>query len=465
MSNTLKRTIKSLVLLFSIVVVLFPFALSASAEPLDEVRQLVRDYYVDDVPETILSKGSIKDITKNLDPHSVYMTAREYQGFMNGIEQKIVGIGVVLEEDLKGIKVISVIPNGPAARGDVQTGDVITHVNGQSIVGKSIQVAISLISGEEKTEVTLTINRVGQIAPIEKKLPREEIMLPNIEAEMLGGNIAYIRLNSFATESSKEMNKAIQSLSGADGWIVDLRNNGGGFITAAQDIAGFFPNTPNAFQLREKNSKPMTYPSTIQPRKFNGPTHVLINEYSASASEMVSATVKEQKAATLYGQTSYGKGTMQAMYGFDDGSVLKMTTARFYSPGGQPVDEVGVKPDVLTKKEAELEVSHHDQLLIKLKGYKQLPQLVNVPVNKKFTVEMNTKMNWKNIDKAAIQLIELGGREVKVGVEVANDKTITVVPNNTLQTGKKYVLVIHPLYKNVQNKPMKQGVYLEVSVK
>ncbi|MEK5067015.1 S41 family peptidase [Sporosarcina sp. FSL K6-1508] len=461
----MKRTIKSLVLLFSIVVVLFPFALSASAEPLDEVRQLVRDYYVDDVPETILSKGSIKDITKNLDPHSVYMTAREYQGFMNGIEQKIVGIGVVLEEDLKGIKVISVIPNGPAARGDVQTGDVITHVNGKSIVGKSIQFAISLISGDEKTEVTLTINRVGQFAPIEKKLPREEIMLPNIEAEMLGGNIAYIRLNSFATESSKEMNKAIQSLSGADGWIVDLRNNGGGFITAAQDIAGFFPNTPNAFQLREKNSKPMTYPSTIQPRKFNGPTHVLINEYSASASEMVSATVKEQKAATLYGQTSYGKGTMQAMYGFDDGSVLKMTTARFYSPGGQPVDEVGVKPDVLTKKEAELEVSHHDQLLIKLKGYKQLPQLVNVPVNKKFTVEMNTKMNWKNIDKAAIQLIELGGREVKVGVEVANDKTITVVPNNTLQTGKKYVLVIHPLYKNVQNKPMKQGVYLEVSVK
>ena len=214
---------------------------------------------------------------------------------------------------------------------------------------------------------------------------------------MLGGNIAYIRLNSFAMESSREMNKAIQSLSGADGWIVDLRNNGGGYITAAQDIAGFFPNTVNAFQLREKNSKPMTYPSTIQPRKFNGPTHVLINEYSASASEMVSATVKEQKSATLYGQTSYGKGTMQAMYGFDDGSVLKMTTARFYSPGGQSVDKVGVKPDVITKKEAELEVSHHDQLLKKLKGYKQLPELVNVPVSKKFTVEMNTTMNWENM--------------------------------------------------------------------
>ena len=451
--------------LFAMLFVFLPQVTSASVEPLDEIRQLVRDYYVDDVPESVLSKGSVKEITKQLDPHSIYMSEKEYQGFINGIEQRIVGIGVVLEEDLKGVKVISVIQGGPAAQAKMQPGDVITNVNGKSIVGKSIQTAISLISGEENTVVTLTINRIGQLAPITKKITREEISLPNVEFEMLGGNIAYIRLNSFALESSREMNKAIQSLSGADGWIVDLRNNGGGYITTAQDVAGFFPNTANAFQLREKNSKPMTYPSTSQPRKFNGPTHVLINEYSASASEMVSATVKEQKSATLYGQTSYGKGTMQAMYGFDDGSVLKMTTARFYSPGGQSVDKVGVKPDVITKKEAELEVSHHDQLVKKLKGYKQLPELVNVPVSKKFTVEMNTTMNWKNGDKAAVQLIELGGQEVKASIKVVNATTITVVPNKPLVSGSRYLLVVHPLYKNAHNKPMKQGIYLEVSVK
>lgn len=451
--------------LFAILFVFLPQGTSASAEPLDEIRQLVRDYYVDDVPESVLSKGSAKEITKYLDPHSVYMTAKEYQEFINGIEQRIVGIGVVLEENLKGVKVISVIPGGPAAGAEIQPGDVITHVNGKSIAGKSIQSAISLISGEENTVVTVTINRIGQLAPIVKKLTRKEITLPSVEYEMLGGNIGYIRLNSFAMESSKEMNKAIQSLNGADGWIVDLRNNGGGYITAAQDIAGFFPNTVNAFQLREKNSKPMTYPSTIQPRKFNGPTHVLINEFSASASEMVSATVKEQKSATLYGQTSYGKGTMQTMFGFDDGSVLKMTTARFYSPGGKSVDKVGVKPDVITKKEAELEVSHHDQLVKKLKGYKQLPELVNVPVSKKFTVEMNTTMNWKNSDKATIQLIQLGGQEIRASIKVVNATTLTVVPNKPLMAGSRYVLVIHPLYKNTQNKSMKQGVYLEVSVK
>ncbi|MBO0589708.1 S41 family peptidase [Sporosarcina sp. E16_8] len=461
----MRTSLKSFMLLVAMLFVFLPQVTSASEAPLDEIRQLVRDYYVDDVPESVLSKGSVKEITKQLDPHSIYMSAKEYQGFVNGIEQRIVGIGVVLEEDLKGVKVISVIQGGPAARAKVQPGDVITNVNGKSIVGKSIQTAISLISGDEKTMVTVTIKRIGQQAPITTKITREEITLPNVEFEMLGGNIAYIKLNSFAMESSKEMNKAIQSLNGADGWIVDLRNNGGGYITAAQDIAGFFPNTVNAFQLREKNSKPMTYPSTSQPRKFKGPTHVLINEYSASASEMVSAAVKEQKTATLYGQTSYGKGTMQAMYGFDDGSVLKMTTARFYSPGGQSVDKVGVKPDVITKKEAELEVSHHDQLIKKLKGYKQLPELVNVPVSKKFTVEMNTTMNWQNSDKATVQLIQLGGQEIAASIKVVNATTITVVPNKPLMAGSRYVLVIHPHYKNTQNKPMKQGVYLEVSVK
>ena len=461
----MKINLKSFLLLVAMLFVFLPQVTSASAEPLDEIRQLVRDHYVDDVPESVLSKGSAKEITQHLDPHSVYMSAKEYQGFVNGIEQRIVGIGVVLEEDLKGVKVISVIPDGPAAHAEIQPGDVITNVNGKSIVGKSIQTAISLISGEEKTVVTVTIERIGQLAPITKTITRQEITLPTVEFEMLGGNIAYIRLNSFALESSKEMNKAVQSLSGADGWIIDLRNNGGGYITAAQDIAGFFPNTVNAFQLREKNTKPMTYPSTSQPRKFNGPTHVLINEYSASASEMVSATVKEQKSATLYGQTSYGKGTMQAMYGFDDGSVLKMTTARFYSPGGQSVDKVGVKPDVLTSKEAELEVSHLDQLLMKLKGYKQLPELVNVPVSKEFTIEMNTTMNWENIDKTAVQLIQLGGQENEVSIEVVNATTLTVVPRKPLVAGGNYVLVIHPKYKNKQNKPMKQGVYLEVSVK
>ena len=124
---------------------------------------------------------------------------------------------------------------------------------------------------------------------------------------MLGGNIGYIRLNSFSTESATEIEKAIQSLKGAKGWIMDLRNNGGGYITAAQEISGFFPNVDKAFQLRYKNQQPIIYDAISQPTKLSQPSHILINEYSASASEMVAAAVKEKQGAKLYGQTELRK--------------------------------------------------------------------------------------------------------------------------------------------------------------
>ena len=452
------------IVLVALLSILFFQVSSASAQPLNDIRELVSEYYVDEIPESVLSKGSIQEITSHLDPHSVYMSAKEYEQFINSIESRIVGIGVVLEEDLKGIKVTAVIPDGPAARMDIQPGDIITHVNGKTVVGKSVQTAVSLISGEVNTAVTLTIERPGQTVALTKRMTREAISLPNVESEMLGGNIGYIRLNSFATESAEEVNDAIVALAGADGWILDLRNNGGGYITAAQEITGFFPSATNAFQLREKNKAPVVYKAESYLNQFQRPVHLLLNEYSASASEMVAAAVKEQKAATLYGQTSYGKGTMQSMFSFTDGSVMKLTTARFYSPGGQPIDETGVKPDVVTKEGEELEQSHRAHLLAKLKGYKQHPNLANVPVTKKFTIEMNTQMDWENSDPLAVQLIELGGGEQPIGIDIKDDKTITVIPKQPLLSGKKYMLIVHPLWNGKNKHAMKQGIFLDVMV-
>ncbi len=447
--------------------VLLPFAASASAsaEPLEDIRQLIRNYYVDDVPESVLQQETAQEITKHLDPYSVYMSAKEYQGFVNGIEQRIIGIGVVLKEDVKGIKVTSVIPKGPAERAGIQPGDVITHVEGRGLVGKSVQTAVSWIGGPESTTVSLVLERAGQTKPITMSITREVITMANVESTMLGGNIGYIRLNSFATESATEVNQAIQSLPSAEGWIVDLRNNGGGYITVAQEMTGFFPKAVGAFRIKEKQGKPISYKAIAQPNKFSAPTHLLINAYSASASEMVAAAVKEQKLATLYGQTSYGKGTMQSMFDFTDGSVLKLTTARFYSPGGQAVDKIGVKPDVITEKEAELEVSHHAQLVGKWQGYKAFPKLSKVATTKKFTVEMNAAMNWNNLDKGAVQLIQLGGAESAVTIEVTDDRTLTVTPKKPLVSGESYVLAIHPRWKGNNDHSMKQGIYVDITVK
>ncbi|MFJ7936669.1 S41 family peptidase [Sporosarcina sp. NPDC096371] len=461
----MKRNVKAILLVFSMLFVLLPFAQETSADSLDDIRQIIRDLYIDDVPEAVLERSTANGIMDYLDPHSIYMSAKDYQGFINRLEQRVVGIGVVLEEDLKGVRVTSVISKGPAERAGIQPGDVITHVDQRSMAGQSMETAASWIGGAADTTVEVTIERPGQAKSLVMRMTRELMSMASVESTMLGGNIGYIGLNSFATDSAKEMNEAIRSLKGAKGWIVDLRNNGGGYTTAAQEVMGFLPNAGGAFQLREKNSDPVNYQAITQPTKLVGPRHLLINASSASASEMVAAAVKEQKLATLYGQTSYGKGTMQSMFEFEDGSVLKLTTARFYSPGGQAVDKVGVKPNVVTAKGAELEVSHRAQLIGQLKGYRQLPKLEHVPITKTFTVKMDSTMSWDTFDKSAVQLIQLGGKENEVAIEVKDDQSVTVVPQQALVSGEHYVLIVHPRWRGTNHQLMRQGIYVDVTVK
>ena len=459
----MKRSLPIWLGLLSIFFILFPYASTASAEPVQEIRELIRDYYVDEVPASVLEKRTAKDIVQQLDLYSEYMSAKEYKAFIDEIESRFVGIGVVLESDSKGVRVVSVISGGPAERAGIRPGDIITHVNGRSIAGESVGDAVSIIGGAEKTKVGITLEREAK--PLTFELLREAIDLPNVEYEMLGGDIGYVRLNSFATESAKGINRAIRVLPDAKGWILDLRDNGGGYISSAQEVTGFFPKAGRAFQLKERNSEPEILEVIRQPRQFAGTVHLLINPYSASASEMVAAAVKEQQAAALYGQTSYGKGTMQSLFEFQDGSALKLTTARFFSPNGREIDHVGVKPHIVTASGAELQTSHRDQLLSKMKGYQSHGQLKKVPTNKTFTVEMTKSMDWEAFPTDGIQLIELGGKEKPVAYQVINDKTLTVKPKAPLQSGKSYLLIIHPVGKDLQNRQMKKGIYVDVTVK
>jgi carboxyl-terminal processing protease len=321
------------------------------------------------------------------------------------------------------------------------------------------------ISGEENTSVKLTIFREKTGETLEKTIARELIVLPNVEYEMLAGNIGYVRLYSFSQDAAEEILPAIQALKGAKGWIFDLRDNGGGFITSAQDVSGLFPNVTKAFQLRDNTQVPEVYDATVQPSKFTSPTHLLINGYSASASEMVSASVKEQKGATLYGQTTYGKGSMQSLFPLSDNSVLKLTTAKFFSPKGTAINEIGVSPNVKTAEGEELFISHRDHLVAQLPKYRKLPTLQNVPVTKTFTVKMTAKMNWTGLKASDVQLIQLGGQEAAVDVKVMDDKTIKVTPKQNLESKGKYMLIIHPKWTSKMSKKVTNGIYLELTVK
>ena len=441
-----------------------PVSFVYAAEPIDEVRDLIQKYYVEDVPASTLAKPTIQEITSQLDPYSVYMTKQEFERFTNAINQELVGIGVVLEENEQGVKVVQTIPQGPAEQAGILAGDIITNVNGENLQGKSMQTIISYISGEVHTSVTITFLQQSTGLTLTKTIERQKISLPNVEAKILGGDIGYIRLRSFSMDAADQLQTAIQSLHGVKGFIFDLRDNGGGYVSAAQALMGVFPNVQSAFQLRDRSGIPEVYEAIKQTTQFSGPVHLLVNGNSASASEMVSASVKEQKGATLYGQTTYGKGSMQAMFVLSDQSVLKLTIAKFYSPKGTAIHKVGVTPDIATAIGEELSTSHHDQLINLYSQYKKLPALHDVPPTKTFTVKMNVDLNGDAISSKDIQLVHLGGEEVQTELTKLDNRTIKVIPKEPLLAQEKYMLLIHPNWRSKDNQSMKYGAYVDVSV-
>jgi carboxyl-terminal processing protease len=433
-----------------------------SPKVLNEVRQIIREYYVEPVNEQILKGTTPQEIVKHLDPYSTYMTAKEYEEFLKSIDMEFVGIGIMMEEDDLGIKVMSVLENGPAARAGLRAGDIITEVDGQSVANNAKETALTLITGQEGTAVHLKVFRPSTNETFSVSVTREKIDWPNVEFAKLAGNIGYIRLYSFDMDSVKDIERAIRSLSGVKGWVFDLRDNPGGYVEAAQQIIGFFPNAKYAFQLRDRSSKPITYRAVAQPVQMKGPIKVLINSSSASASEMVAASVKEQQAAVLYGQRTFGKGSMQEMFELSDGSMLKLTVARFFSPKGTPIHNVGVKPNITTAVNKELYAAHRDLLLQQLKSYQSFGKLRNAPADKTFTIKFSRPL--LNTNTNGVKLYHIGGQEVPVTVQIHKGTQLLVKPTEKLKKGESYLLVIHPTLKGKDGVVMRKGAFLEISV-
>ncbi|WP_027409252.1 S41 family peptidase [Anoxybacteroides tepidamans] len=437
---------------------------AATTTTLDEIRDYIRQYYVDLVSEDVLKGSTPQDIVKHLDKYSTYMTKEEYQQFLDSINMEFVGIGVEMDEDPAGIKVVSVLKDGPAARAGLQAGDVITEVDGQKVAGHASEQAVTLITGQEGTTVHLQVLRPATNETLSFDVVREKVNWPNVEFSRLAGNIGYIRLYTFDTDSVKDIEQAIRSLSGVKGWIFDLRDNPGGYVDTAQQILGFFPNVRKAFQLRDRSNQPELYGAIPQSIKMNGPIDVLVNSSSASASEMLAASVKDQRAATLYGQRTFGKGSMQQIFELSDGSVLKLTIARFFSPNGTAIHEVGVKPNVTTAVNKELTTAHRDLIVKQLSSYQSLGKLRNVPADKMFTMKFSRKLLATDTSKLGIKMYELGAQEVPVTAQISKGTQLVIKPNNPLKKGSSYILVIPPTLKSKEGVVMKKGAFLEFSV-
>lgn len=346
------RTLVRLKVVLSILLIFSMLAGSAGAafaadDVLSEVRYLLQKHYVDPVAADVLNASSLDEMFQRLgDPHTRYLSAEEYQSFLDSMEDmSFYGIGVMIDVVAEGAVVIGVIEGSPAEEAGLQSGDVITEVDGQALAGLSLERVVSYIRGSEGSSVDLKIKRDSTILTF--SVVRREIIDQTVTGEKQDGQTGYIAVNSFGLITPAAFADVVQELRAqkVKSWIIDLRNNPGGYLSAALDLAGYFIGPNTAVQIKDRNNPAQTYLAAEQDYTLEQPVIFLINENSASASEILAAAVQDYHKALLVGNQTYGKGTVQNIFNLSDGGVLKMTIARFYSPMGNTIEKTGVLPD------------------------------------------------------------------------------------------------------------------------
>jgi carboxyl-terminal processing protease len=313
--------------------------------------KLNENYYKDLKDETLVN-GAINGMLESVgDPYSDYMNEKEAKKFQESISSSFEGIGAEIQEKEGYVSIVSPIKGSPAEKAGLQPNDKILKVDGKSIQGMSVTEAVLLIRGEKGTKVTLTIQRPGQEESMEVTITRDEIPIETVYAEMKDNGVAEIQITSFSENTYKELVNALNEMQdkGMKKLVLDLRQNPGGLLDQAIKISNLFvPQGEVLFQVEDNNGKVEKYVAE-DGQKVKVPTAVLVDEGSASASEILAAAVSESNNIPLVGTKTFGKGTVQTAEEFEDGSNMKFTTAKWLTPKGNWIHEKGIKPDYEVK--------------------------------------------------------------------------------------------------------------------
>ncbi|NLI93403.1 MAG: PDZ domain-containing protein [Peptococcaceae bacterium] len=320
-------------------------AYAGENDMLSEVRALLKDKYVEPVSNEVLNAPTIKEMLQKLgDRNTQYMTKSEYELFLNTLDRAFSGIGIELEMVAEGVQVTKVMDGYGAAKAGIKPGDIITEAEGDSFAGKTSEYCVSKLRGPEGTKVNVKVKRGAETLSFE--LERKVITLPLADSKILEGHIGYIALYSFGTDTVSQFNTQAKALmeKGVDSWIIDLRNNGGGYTQAALDLLGYFIGDKHALITRDRSILAIVYSATKQDYTLNGPIVLLTNAYTGSSSEIVTGAIKDHNKATIIGETTYGSGRVKALMPLSNGDYLKMTVNKFYSPNYNAIDEIGISP-------------------------------------------------------------------------------------------------------------------------
>ena len=324
-----------------------------------EVLENIKKEYVDEVDQGDIMDSAINGVLQSLDPYSAYMSPELFKEMQTDTKGEFGGLGIEIGMESGVVKVISPIDDTPAAKAGIKAGDYIVKIGEEQVQGKSLLEAVKLMRGPVGSSIELTVRRKNVKKPLEFKIERKIIEVKSVSAKIIGDkkNLGYIRLKSFNENSDKQFLKSVKEFekkSRIKGYVLDLRNNPGGLLTQAINITDFFLEDGEIVSTKgRKISETRKFFARRGDEIKGKPIVVLINNGSASASEIFAGALKDHKRAIILGESSYGKGSVQSIIPLRNGGGMRLTISKYYLPSGKSISEVGVTPDILVEEEEE----------------------------------------------------------------------------------------------------------------
>ena len=325
-----------------------------------EVLEKIKQEYVDDIDQADVMDSAINGVLQSLDPYSAYMSPDLFKSMQTESRGEFGGLGIEIGMEAGVVKVIAPISDTPAEKAGIKAGDYIVRINKEQVQGKTLMEAVKLMRGPVGSSIELTVRRKGEKKSLTFNIQRQIIEVKSVESKILGinKNIGYIKLKSFNENSDKQFIEKIKNYEKKKliGYIIDLSNNPGGLLNQAVAITDFFLEEGEIVSTKGRRIS--------ETRKFfarsgdgiqGKPIIVLINNGSASASEIFAGALKDHKRAIILGENSYGKGSVQSIIPLKNGGGIRLTISKYYLPSGKSISEVGVSPDILVKEQNQFE--------------------------------------------------------------------------------------------------------------
>ena len=322
-----------------------------------EVLETIQNEYVEDVDQAEAMESAINGLLQSLDPYSSYMNQETFEESQSETSGEFGGLGIEVSMEAGVVKVITPMDDTPAARAGIKAGDYIVKINAEQVRGKTLMEAVNLMRGPVGTSIEITVRRRGLKKAKIFKITREIIEIKSVISKLIDNKVGYLRLRAFNQNSSDQLKKEISKIEKNKklvGYILDLRNNPGGLLTQAIEISDFFLDDGEIVSTKgRKNKENRKFFAHKGDRIKGKPLIVLINNGSASASEIVAGALQDQKRAVLLGEATFGKGSVQSIIPLKNKGALRLTISKYYLPSGKSISEVGVLPDIKIEEKGE----------------------------------------------------------------------------------------------------------------